>query len=86
MEWQQIDTAPRSTELLVGRYVNTDWRICQSGFYFDGGSELNGEPAYWFWHCDWDNAGVTDSDGPTHWMPLPEPPNLTGSPDTSEPG
>ena len=72
--WQPIDTAPRKTELLVGRWVNDDWRICQSGFYFDSGNEREGEPADWYWHCDWDNCGVTDGEGPTHWQPLPAPP------------
>jgi hypothetical protein len=73
--WKPIETAPRETELLVGRWVNRDWRICQSGFYFDSGNDMEGEPSCRFWHCDWDNGGVTDDDGPTHWMQLPEPPN-----------
>lgn len=72
--WQPIETAPRGMELLVGRWVNNDWRICQSGLYFDSGNEREGEPACWYWHCDWDNGGVTDSEGPTHWMALPAPP------------
>ena len=72
--WQPITTAPKETELLVGRNVNGEWRICQSGFYFDAGNEREGEPAYWFWHCDWDNGGVTENEGPTHWMPLPAGP------------
>lgn len=72
--WQPITTAPRETELLVGRYVNDEWRICQSGLYFDAGNELEGEPSCWFWHCDWDNGGVTDNEGPTHWMLLPAAP------------
>ena len=72
--WQPIETAPRETELLVGRWVNGDWRICQSGLYFDDGNEREGEPAYWYWYCDWDSGGVTDDEGPTHWMPLPPPP------------
>lgn len=75
MKWLPIETAPKETELLVGRFVNNEWRICQSGYYFDGGNAREGEPSYWYWHCDWDNGGVTDSEGPTHWMPLPEPPN-----------
>lgn len=76
--WQPIATAPKETELLVGRFVNDEWRICQSGFYFDAGNEREGEPAYWFWHCDWDNGSVTDNEGPTHWMPLPaEPEKVT---------
>lgn len=74
MEWQPIDTAPKETELLVGKWVGEEWRICQSGYYYDSGNEFEGERPYWYWHCDWDNGGVTDDEGPTHWMPLPEPP------------
>lgn len=73
--WQPIETAPRQTELLVGRYVNGEWRICQSGLYFEPQNEFDGNGGYWFWHCDWDNGGVTD-EAPTHWMPLFTPPNL----------
>jgi hypothetical protein len=74
MSWEPIDTAPREKELLVGRWVNNEWRICQSGYYFDAGNEYEGEPAYWFWCSDWDAGGVTDNEGPTHWQELPEPP------------
>ncbi len=76
-QWRDIETAPKETELLVGRMVNDDWRICQSGFYFDAGNDMAGESAYWYWHCDWDNGGVTDGEGPTHWMPLPAAPGIT---------
>jgi hypothetical protein len=74
--WQPIESAPKSTEILVGRWVNGEWRICQSGYYFDGGINTPDayEPSYWYWHCDWDNGGVTDDEGPTHWMPLTPPP------------
>lgn len=73
-QWLPIKTAPNNTELLVGRWVSDEWRICQSGYYFDAGNELEGEPAYWYWHCDWDTGGVTDDEGPSHWTPLPAAP------------
>lgn len=78
-EWQPIETAPVETELLVGRFFNDEFRICQSGKYFDEGmNNSNGyEPAHWYWCCDWDAGGVTDDEGPTHWMPLPENPTMT---------
>lgn len=72
--WLPIETAPKEQELLVGRYVNGEWRVCQSGYYFDSGNEMEGEPSCWYWHCDWDNGGVTDDEGPTHWMLLPPAP------------
>jgi len=65
---------PNSTEVLVGRWVRDEWRICQSGFYFDQGNEMEGELSSWYWCCDFDRGGVTDDEGPSHWMPLPIPP------------
>ena len=74
--WQPIETAPREVELLVGRWVHGHWLICQSGFYFDSGNDMAGEPAYWYWASDYDGGNVTDGEGPTHWVPLPAPPAL----------
>lgn len=75
-QWKPISSAPKETEILVGRHVDGEWRICQSGMYHDAGmNSPNGyEPSYWYWCCDWDNGGVTDDEGPSHWMELPEPP------------
>lgn len=68
-----IDTAPREKEILIGRWNSLGvWTFCQSGYYYDPGNEMEGEPAYWFWHCDNDTEGV--SDDPQFWMPLPPPP------------
>ena len=73
--WQPISTAPNETELLVGKWVNDEWRICQSSRHYDEGSYMDNEPAYWYWASDWDNGGVTDDEGPSHWQPLPPPPS-----------
>lgn len=72
--WLPIKTAPRDTNMLVGRFVGDEWRICQSIFFFDSGNELDGEPSCWCWACDFDSGGVTDDEGPSHWMPLPAAP------------
>ena len=75
-DWQPIKTAPRETELLVGKFVNGEWRICQSSYCFDIEFDIEDETSYWYWHCDFDKDGVvTDDLGPTHWMPLPVPPS-----------
>lgn len=71
--WKPIDTAPRETEILIGRWNDRGvWQFCQSGYYFDAGNDLEGEPSYWYWHCDCDTCGV--SEDPQFWMPLPPPP------------
>ena len=70
--WQPINTAPRETEVLVGRWRGDTFHICQSGHYHDDGDPYTGEPAYWYWHCDNDTQGITDD--PEFWMPLPPAP------------
>lgn len=78
-EWQPIETAPKDgTEVLVGRYVNGEWRLCQAGWHHFPGCDnpIQGyEPDVWWWNCDADWGGITDDEGPTHWMPLTEPPH-----------
>ncbi len=62
MEWQPIETAPKDKEILVA-YVGNVMIARYS-------RALNGFPARWI--------GPYPDDftygGPTHWMPLPEPP------------
>lgn len=79
-EWRPIETAPDETEILVGRWREIgerapEWVFCKSARYFDTGNPWEGEPAYWFWAEDHDTEDVTYGEGPTHWMPLPAPPN-----------
>ena len=73
-EWQPISTAPRDTDLLVGKWVNDEWRVCQSAHCYDSGSYVNNEEPYWFWTSDWDATGITEGEGPSHWMLIPAPP------------
>jgi len=83
-KWRPIETAPRETEVLVGRWCGGEWRICQSGLHYDSGNAMAGEPpGGWYWHSDWDNGGVTEE--PDAWMPLPSAPSMgsTPSPDGS---
>jgi len=82
LKWQPIETAPKDTELLVGKIVDGEWRICQSGFYTD--REHRDEDYYWHWYCDFDPGGITDDEGPSHWMPLPEPPKIVDITDSSK--
>lgn len=76
-EWQPIDTAPKdgTTVLLFrrldpwnvigyGRWISTKWRLK------DGTTPIEGWLSYGF---D-DPPGNLGLGGPTHWMPLPEPP------------
>ena len=61
-EWQPIETAPRDgTDILVGY---TTGEICI--LHFDA--------ATFAW---WDHLGAYEFPDPTHWMPLPPPPETT---------
>jgi hypothetical protein len=82
--WQPIETAPRdgTTVLLAapGRVTAGEWHAEQwptasehhstTGEYL--GQYETGEciPAAWY---SWD-GGFTDEDPPTHWQPMPAPP------------
>lgn len=75
--WRPISSAPKNTELLVGRFLNNGWHICQSGLYYDAGCPFEGETGYWYWSIDHDADSVTVDEGPSHWMP-PSPAACTG--------
>ena len=71
--WQPIETAPKDGEQIV--LAKYGWVYPQTG----------GKKFVLWWLCDghWSsrfenwNDGIEPSGlaGPTHWMPLPEPPN-----------
>jgi len=60
MEWQPIETAPKddTAMLLACEFLENDWRIKVGGWRTD--------------KSDWNIFGASWE--PTHWMPLPEPP------------
>lgn len=67
-EWQPIKTAPTDgTAVLLWPYVHFDIFLGKSpgevtiGFFSDV-------------HQDWYNPELKATFSPTHWMPLPEPP------------
>jgi hypothetical protein len=63
MNWQPIETAPTDGyEALV--YSPNHGVVC---------AHMSQTTGKWFAHVTGD-AGVTMSDTPTHWMPLPDPP------------
>lgn len=64
MEWQPMETAPKDGTAVLGKLTRSDipmpvrYRECRWG----GGT----------WIVTWDHYPLSQSDGPTHWMPLPE--------------
>lgn len=65
MKWQPIETAPRDGTRILATWAYT-WS--QSGVHIEA-CEF-GESGGWFYTYD----GDAPSTPPTHWMPLPEPP------------
>lgn len=66
MDWQTIDTAPKDgTEILL-YYDQEGFMGCVQGWWFSSPKEINDG-----WEFEW---GFIGDPGPTHWMPLPEPP------------
>jgi hypothetical protein len=64
-EWQPIETAPRDgTNILI---VNHKGNIA-SGLWQCGG--------WWLRGGNGPNTFFNDHHGPTHWMPLPSPPEV----------
>lgn len=70
MEWQPIETAPKDQRRILAYFPDApEWYdfsvICWS------------EHNKAWWGCSPSAAGVIDRDAqPTHWMPLPDPPQL----------
>lgn len=73
-EWQPISTAPKDgTALLL--FSRTHGIVEGCFEQVDGGGHPeNGPPIYW-WTSPWVEFIDGSYDAPTHWMPLPEPPN-----------
>ena len=65
-EWQPIETAPKDGAVLI------HWSE-QAGF--NGNTEVaeQYDPGEW---ASCESCGMTWQEEPTHWMPLPEPPEV----------
>jgi hypothetical protein len=83
-EWQPIETAPKNTKVLVA-YLNTrgKWRVVTACYH----TQFPWPDDYWRdddeseyapegWYEDSDSFETTDptSETPSHWQPLPPPP------------
>lgn len=71
MEWQPIETAPKDGRMVL--LAESGYVEC--GFWHDG-SECYGHRggAGWFSEEDRHNLLTARNVHPTHWMPLPAPP------------
>ena len=71
MKWMPIETAPKDGSLILG----TDGLTVAAMWW-----KPQADPGFpWSMVAEWmgaaqDNAWQDGKNGPTHWMPLPEPP------------
>ena len=70
-EWQPIETAPKNGESVL-LYYGQEYCIMEGGcFKRERGYRKN---VYYQWVAAIDMGEL----GPTHWMPLPKPPQILG--------
>lgn len=67
MTWQPIETAPKDgTWLLLGQFSDSDTDdYCHGVAHWHDGGWTDGYQPDWYWRGAFE---------PTHWQPLPEPP------------
>lgn len=73
MEWMPIETAPKDKDVWVYGLA-TPW-AGSSPFSWQGQAGWNEEDASW-WTTSHDDTGEVLIVRPTHWMPLPPPPEI----------
>jgi len=79
-EWQPIETAPKDgTDIIVGFDCASVW-IIHIAWYRDGSPNTgcDGPEDIGWWSYVTNSVGqdmLTGHRTPTHWMPLPAPPN-----------
>ena len=70
MEWQPIETAPRD-----GTHIWVYMEECQIEAWWDGEEWYCVRLAlHGCGYCSWRDHASSRDDAPTHWMPLPDPP------------
>ena len=74
-EWRDIETAPKETEIFIGRFIDGKFRFGKAVCFYEVGNEFEGEfYRGWFWSID--DVCESVADCPTHWMPLPKSPAI----------
>ena len=74
-EWRDIETAPKETEIFIGRFIDGKFMFAKSALFYEQGNEFEGE-FYRGWYWSIDDVYNSVAECPTHWMPLPKPPAI----------
>jgi len=83
-EWQPIDTAPKGMKVLAGYFNEAGkWRTVTATYYEDGTLDSHEDqhesgyaPEGWYEESE-THEEIMRMTTPTHWQPLPAPPNPT---------
>lgn len=71
--WQPIETAPKETEVFIGRFIDGVFKFGRSEMFYEQANEFEGETfSGWVWSEDECSSSVAEN--PTHWMLIPKPP------------
>lgn len=72
-QWQPIKTAPKETEVFIGRFIAGEFEFGRSELFYEQANEFAGETfSGWVWSEDECSSSIAEQ--PTHWMSLPKPP------------
>lgn len=80
-EWQPIETAPKDgTRIILAQNGGVEvgsWHAEDSGYYETISSTASERKQRWVQTSDGYWTGLDEIYDPTHWMPLPSPPDHT---------
>lgn len=80
MKWQPIETAPKDGTDIIVMHVHISTQIVHAAFWIDEeqGLDKPGDTGWWSYDkSEGSRIKLDDWLTPTHWMPLPEPPNVS---------
>ena len=71
--WQPIETAPKETGVFIGAFVDGKFKFGKAELFYERANEFEGETfSGWVWSID--DCIESIAENPSHWMPLPAPP------------
>jgi hypothetical protein len=72
-QWLPIKSAPTETEVFIGRWIDGKFIFGRSERVYEQANDLEGGTwSGWVWTID--DCSDSVAEAPTHWMPLPPPP------------
>jgi len=76
MEWQPIETAPKDGADVLVFYQAAGVAFAHIAYWDDGTETDPDDVGWWFYRSSLGREMLEGYFTPTHWMPLPAPPEL----------